>query len=135
MTQLTQYAMGFVVSPDGSQVALLRKERPAHLVGLWMGPAGHVEDGETPLQAIRREFLEEAGVDVPDWTFVKVLEKPERPCDLHLFFARHDLSGVRTMTDEEVRVFEIDAIHDLPAANALTEIRDQLMAWARGGEG
>jgi len=130
MDALTRYAMGFVVSLDGRRVVLLRKNRPSYLAGLWMGPAGHVEPGESPLEAVRREFEEEAGVHVPDWTFVRLVERPERPSEIHVFFGCHDLAGVRTATDEEVRVFELAEIDRLPMGNALREVRLDLEQWA-----
>lgn len=50
---------GFVVRAGG--VVLLR-----HLVmDLWMQPGGHLDPGETPWEAARREVVEETGMDVP----------------------------------------------------------------------
>lgn len=126
MTELDRYAMAYVVSPDGKQVVLLNKRRPHYLAGKWMGVAGHVEPHESPVQAVQREFLEEAGVDIADWSFVKVLEKPERPSDIYVYFSVHDLADVRTMTDEEVRVFTLDELATLDKGNALIEIEEQL---------
>lgn len=130
MSPLVDYAMAYVVSPDGRQVALLKKERPHYLKGKWMGVAGHVESHEIPLMAVQREFKEEAGVLIKDWEFVKILERPERPSNIHVFFACHDLSQVRTMTDEEVRVFPIEEIGLLAQGNALSEIEDELRGYA-----
>ena len=131
MDKLLECVVGYVVDPTGRRVVLLLKNRPDYLDGLWIGVAGKIEEGETPLQAMRREFLEEAGVDVPDWTFIKLLDNPEAPCNLHVFFARHDVSKVKTMTDETVRVFHFEDLCGMPFGNAFTEIRDQLTAWAR----
>jgi 8-oxo-dGTP pyrophosphatase MutT (NUDIX family) len=125
-TDLVEYAMGYVVSPDGRQVVLLKKARPSYLAGKWMGVAGHVDEGETPLQAMRREFQEEAGVDIPEWTFIKILENPERPSKIYIFFACHDLSNVKTMTDEEVAVVSPVNFADISMGNALLEIEQLL---------
>ena len=32
--------------------------------GIWMGPGGHIDPGEDPNQAVKREAMEEAGLDI-----------------------------------------------------------------------
>ena len=64
---MTEYVAGFFTSPYGDQVALVRKEKPAWQKGRLNAIGGKIESGETPADAMRREFLEEAGLDVSDW--------------------------------------------------------------------
>ena len=45
---------------DGPAFLIVRASRPPYE---WVLPKGHIESGETPEQAARREVLEEAGVD------------------------------------------------------------------------
>jgi 8-oxo-dGTP pyrophosphatase MutT (NUDIX family) len=35
-----------------------------HRLGLWLPPGGHIETNEDPIQAVRREVLEETGIEV-----------------------------------------------------------------------
>jgi 8-oxo-dGTP pyrophosphatase MutT (NUDIX family) len=49
---------GFVVGPRG--IVLLKHRR----LGIWVQPGGHVEPGETPWDAARRESEEETGLDL-----------------------------------------------------------------------
>lgn len=51
-------ASGFVVGPRG--VVLLKHKR----LGVWLQPGGHVDPGETPWEAARRECWEETGLEV-----------------------------------------------------------------------
>lgn len=63
------FVMGLLFSPDATSVALVRKadDPREKLAGLWTGIGGAVEDGETPLHAMEREFLEEAFVAGIAW--------------------------------------------------------------------
>ncbi len=67
---------GFIVGPRG--VVLLR-----HLkINLWLQPGGHVDPGETPWNAARREVVEETGMHVtfaggaPELVHVSVHDVP-----------------------------------------------------------
>lgn len=52
-----------VVRREG-RVLLTRRMEGSHLAGLWEFPGGKVEDGESPEEALRRECLEECGIEV-----------------------------------------------------------------------
>ncbi len=47
----------------GNHVLMLQRVKPPN-AGKWNGPGGKIEPGETPAQAVRRELLEEAGLDL-----------------------------------------------------------------------
>jgi 8-oxo-dGTP pyrophosphatase MutT (NUDIX family) len=55
-THITGSAL--IVGPRG--IVLLRHR----LLGIWVQPGGHVDDGETPWDAARREAAEETGMPV-----------------------------------------------------------------------
>ncbi len=61
---------GVVLNPCG-QVLVVNQ-----LGSSWSLPKGHVDPGETPLEAARREILEESGVS--DLTLVRELETYRR---------------------------------------------------------
>jgi ADP-ribose pyrophosphatase YjhB (NUDIX family) len=52
----------FVRDDDGRYLVLQRAKEP--FLGAWDLPGGFVEPGETPADAIRRELLEETGLEV-----------------------------------------------------------------------
>ena len=75
---------GFVVGPLG--IVLLR-----HLkIGTWLQPGGHLDPGETPWDAARREVVEETGMHVdfldgtPELAHVSVHDVPDGHIHLDL---------------------------------------------------
>ncbi|EAW4414349.1 NUDIX hydrolase [Salmonella enterica] len=51
-------ASALILSPSRDDILLLKHRR----FGLWLQPGGHLQPGETPLQAMYREILEETGI-------------------------------------------------------------------------
>ena len=113
------YACGFLFSPDRKRVLLIRKRRPAWQAGKLNGLGGKVEPGETPLQAMRREFREEAGVDMAEWQEVLTLSGADDAGSGvgwrgHFFRAFGDLEAPRSITDEQLERHAVDALpHDV----------------------
>ncbi|AZM50734.1 DNA mismatch repair protein MutT [Streptomyces sp. WAC 06738] len=61
---ITKRVVGAVIPDDAGQVLLLHRPADDFLGGLWELPSGGVEDGETLLDAVRREVAEETGLPV-----------------------------------------------------------------------
>lgn len=53
---------GAVVEKDGKIILVQEAKQPAR--ELWNTPAGHIEKGESPLEAAKREVKEETGLDI-----------------------------------------------------------------------
>ena len=109
------YACGFLFSPDRQRVLLIRKRRPAWQAGKLNGLGGKVEPGETPLQAMRREFREEAGVNVAEWQEILTLAGPDDAGSGigwrgHFFRAFGDLDAPRAVTDEQLERHDVHAL-------------------------
>lgn len=124
----TPYSIGFAVSDDGQSVLLLCKGRPAFLAGKWIGVGGHIEPGETPHETIVRESKEEADIEVPQWEFLKLVQRDD--AEISVYAARTDLSKARTMTDEEVQVFTWPQVAGLPLSDATEEVLDMVKDFA-----
>ncbi|HLL90976.1 MAG TPA: NUDIX domain-containing protein [Tepidisphaeraceae bacterium] len=108
------YVCGFLFSDDRATVLLIRKRRPAWQAGKLNGVGGKIEPGETPADAMRREFHEEAGVDRAAWHHRLTLTGPDWVG--HFFRAFGDLSAARSVTDEQLEQHPVRALpaHTIP---------------------
>lgn len=86
---MTEYVCGLMVSKCGHSVALVLKAKPAWQKGKWNGVGGKVEPGETPLDAMIREFQEETGNETApgEWRQGVVLTTPADTV-IHFYFGR-----------------------------------------------
>jgi len=99
---MIKYVVGFLFDSNRGIVALINKKRgPDSIIGKWNGIGGKVEVGETYLDAMRREFKEEAGLDIGSWEHTITLTGPD--FTIQFFRAFSNLVwNVDTIEDEEV---------------------------------
>lgn len=123
VTRVAEFCCGFMFDLSNKFVVLIkRRESRKYKPGCWNGVGGKVEDGETPLQAMRREFKEEAGLDIKDWRkFCELRAKdpgfPNGFGSIHMFYTEQDyntLLKTTSCTDETVRVISIESLRDIP---------------------
>ena len=82
-------AVGVLIKPNGD---LLLGQRPAGkpYEGYWEFPGGKVDPGETILEALKREFVEELGLTIhsaEEWCGVEYVY-PHAHVRLHFFISR-----------------------------------------------
>jgi 8-oxo-dGTP diphosphatase len=109
------YACGFLFSLDRQRVLLIRKRRPAWQAERLNGVGGKIEPGESPAEAMRREFREEANLDIRDWQEVLTLSGPDDAGSGiawrgHFFRAFGDIDAARAMTDETLELHAVAAL-------------------------
>lgn len=62
---MIKYSCGFLFRHN--RVLLVRKTHPEWQSGLLNGIGGRINDNETPVDGMRREFLEETTLPIEDW--------------------------------------------------------------------
>ncbi len=104
----TEYVAGFLFTFDWKRVALIEKKRPEWQKGRLNAIGGHIEEQESPFDAMIREFVEESGMLVKYWRLFCVLSgygyEHKGKWRVHFFMAHNteQLSIKDGMTDEEV---------------------------------
>ena len=83
-------AVGILIKPNGD---VLLAQRPAGkpYAGYWEFPGGKVEPGEAILAALRREFMEELGIEIVDaepWCGIGHVYAHAH-VRLHFYFSHH----------------------------------------------
>ncbi len=104
-----QYVLGFLFDVSLRSVVLIRKKRPGWQKHKLNGVGGKVEAGESPHEAMVLEFREEAGVDILEWNPLCLLQGTWGRISC-FFSISPDYDKVQSITDEEVSVWEIDAL-------------------------
>lgn len=83
-----KYTLGFIECEDSGTVLLLNREKPPHM-GKWNGVGGKLDKGETPLECIIRETIEETELTISNYKDRGVLR---------WFNNGEDLGGVHLFT-------------------------------------
>jgi 8-oxo-dGTP diphosphatase len=105
MGKIRKFVIGYLFDGNGN-VALIEKNRPDWQKGRLNGVGGQIEKDETPLQAMTREFKEEAGPEV-SWRQFCVLKGD----GYRLFcFTSRDKVEISTKTDEKVAWYPVDRL-------------------------
>src|SRR5471030_3026103 len=101
MKQYNKWVAGLLFNTKG-ELALVSKTHPKWQAGKLNGVGGKIEEGESALQAMQREFLEEAGAAVQEWKEFALLKVQDG--QVHFFVAHGDYA-LRSMTDERIGWF------------------------------
>lgn len=101
---MNQYVVGYMFDDGMQRVGLIHKNRPAWQKGLFNGIGGKIDTGETPLEAMVREFKEETGVltIAGDWSHVCTLRFPYAEIECFASKSTAHIDAMHTNTDEEV---------------------------------
>ena len=110
---MEQYVLGFLFSIDESRVALIAKQKPQWQKGKFNGIGGKMEDFDDSFQSgMTREFKEETGVEVSNWTYCIVHDFSN--CYLHIFRAFSDSIDDIKKQPNEIEKPKVFDVSDLP---------------------
>jgi ADP-ribose pyrophosphatase YjhB (NUDIX family) len=128
-------ACALVADAEGRLLLVRRAHDPYG--GTWDLPGGFLEEAEHPLDALRRELLEETGLEVDPLDFVgawidRYGDGPDAPTTLNLYWTARVTGGEPVAGDDaaELRWFPRDA---LPPDGEIgfPNVREVLRAWRR----
>lgn len=83
LTKLLHVVAVALVDEDG-RVLIQRRPEGTHMAGLWEFPGGKIDPGETPEDALRRELVEELGVEIEWGSLTPLTFASEKLADKHL---------------------------------------------------
>ena len=120
---LKKYVVGFLFSPDGKRVALIRKNKPPKQAGKFNGIGGSVENGESFSAAMVREFKEETGVHITDWDLFAIYTGTP---GYVVHFYKSTVPGidqVKTMEAEIVSTHDVINIAAIPKSRIMHNLK------------
>ncbi|EEE38717.1 hydrolase, nudix family [Rhodobacteraceae bacterium KLH11] len=131
MTQTPKIGALAVVLHEGQTLLVQRSKQPD--LGLWGFPGGHVEWGETVLEAAARELLEETGVAAEPTGYLDnldlILRDPDGQIRAHYLLvgvACRYVSGTPVAADDaqDARWFPVEQIisRDLPMSKRVPDL-------------
>jgi 8-oxo-dGTP diphosphatase len=130
---MKQIAMALLFDRHGRLLVYLRDNKPEiPFPNRWDFFGGHVEDGETPEEALVREVKEEIGVDLRQWAFFKryvCTEGDAYPNIKYLYWARIDKLAEELTLYEGQRLLSIalEQRRSLRFANILGQVLEDFV--------
>lgn len=111
---MKKYTVGFIFTPDFSQVLLVHKNRPEWQKGLLNGVGGKIEEGELSVDCMVREVREETKLETKaeDWYSYCRIENTERFVDFYAAIYSGNISDAQTATDEPVEWVSVSSLPD-----------------------
>jgi 8-oxo-dGTP diphosphatase len=126
------YTIGILFDSNFDQVLLILKNRPEWQKGKYNFPGGHVEEDETMVECVVREFKEECNLNSnkEDWRFIGFLNNDTNyQCSIYTAF---NLGEVQTNEDQEVKWFDLENLPENIITNLTWLIPFAKNVWIQG---
>lgn len=102
---MKRYVLGFAFDMKEKSLLLLAKNRPDWQRGHLNGVGGHIESGETPNDAMTREWAEEIFSDLAEWRLFARLSGDGWEC--YCYRATIELFNVSSVEDENCLIVKL----------------------------
>lgn len=119
--ELGRYVVGFMFS--NGHVLLVQKTKPDWQRGYWNGVGGRVELGETPLDAVAREFQEETLIDTSPGEWRGICQERGPGCLVHFYAARRIVAPPVGRANDMGEPLMWRRVDDLPAVQVVGNLR------------
>jgi 8-oxo-dGTP diphosphatase len=123
-----------VLVRDGDDVLLVKQQKAGDPEPYWTLPGGLLEPGETPVEAVKRETFEEAGITLGEplsFVYVSQLDRPGRDGQVIVYgFETRGWSGQIACEDPDSVVTEA---RFFPLREAVSRVEGA--SWSRGRRG
>jgi 8-oxo-dGTP diphosphatase len=110
---MIKYVTGFMFDHALERVALIRKTKPAWQAGKLNGIGGKIDPGETPEEAMHREFFEETECSALTWRHFLNMTGARDGFSVDFFFTIGDVKALKSPEEEKVEIVEVQHIHPL----------------------
>ncbi len=127
-----------IENAQGELLLMLRDDKPTiPFPNQWSTIGGHIEPGETPEEAIKREAKEELCFEFNDVRFFRTFHLPEEDGENenHTFFVRgpYVLEDFHLQEGQEIRFFKESDLRRIKIGFRLQEVLDAYMTERRLG--
>ena len=114
---MDKFVVGFAFDSKSEQILLITKNRPEWQKGCLNGIGGKIEIRETPSTAMKRESMEETGLNL-NWFRRGVMTGKNNdgmPFECHIFYAYdNQIYFFNQIEDEPLALYDVDKVNEYP---------------------
>ena len=123
----TKLSTAIVINKHGFILMMLRDNKPGIMnPGVWSFVGGHIEDGESPIEALVREVFEETGLKIreDDCEKIAILDEPTRERNIFVVKGDWNDEDITRGEGQDMRFVSQKELVDLPVAPHVFKIVD-----------